>query len=500
MFDSVLNTDSFDKRRFKEIYQMSEKMRELKETGSEKLPSFYSLMGDIWASLYKMKPEMKEEISKGLEMNRSFMEQIMSDQSFQSFRDFTRLDDLSSALGTVKFSEKTFEWLEQQELNNQEFKNVMKKMQKQHRQLQQIQEQLQDSEQNDLSKKNQSQQQKAEQEQIEKQLNRKKKRLEKSIEKSMSEFSQSLQQQISNNSSSFSHLMKEAANETKEAKNDLKSLVGGIKQGSGDAELKKVPLRDQITLAEKMSSNKKIKEIAEWAGRFKQIARKKQKSKHNESVERSGVFLGNKVDRLVPMELGFYMNPATKQDFLRRFSEGQTFIYDQKGKEQLGKGPIVLCLDQSGSMNKLDTQSKGFALALMSIARKQKRDFALIPFSTITETFKYKKGKITPHDMVEMASKFLGGGTYFDKPLLSALEVIEESRFKKADIIFVTDGEAYLSEKFINDFNQKKKEKEISVLSILLGNNGVGTVKQFSDKVVKASSLKDEKSLQAFEI
>ena len=105
---------------------------------------------------------------------------------------------------------------------------------------------------------------------------------------------------------------------------------------SGDAELKKVPLRDQISLAEK---------IADWAGRFKQIARRKQKSKHSDSMERSGVTLGNDIGRLLPMELGLYAHPITKNDFLRRFVEGQTMQYEQKGHEVLGKGPIVLCLD-----------------------------------------------------------------------------------------------------------------------------------------------------------
>ena len=160
-----------------------------------------------------------------------------------------------------------------------------------------------------------------------------------------------------------------------------------------------------------------MKEIADWAGRFKQIARKKQKSKHSESMERSGVTLGNDIERLLPMEFGLYMHPITKNDFLRRFVEGQTMQYEQKGHEVLGKGPIILCLDQSGSMYKLDTQSKGFTLALMSIARKQRRDFCLILFSTRTQIYKYEKGKIKGSDMVNLARTFLGGGTNFALPL-----------------------------------------------------------------------------------
>lgn len=277
------------------------------------------------------------------------------------------------------------------------------------------------------------------------------------------------------------------------------SLLGGTNAGSGDAELKKVPLREQISLAEKIAHNAKMKQIAEWAGRFKQIARKKQKSKHDESIERSSVTLGNEIDRILPMELAMYSNSATKNDFLRRFAEGEVMQYEQKGKEQLGKGPIVLCLDQSGSMANLDTQSKGFALALMSIARRQRRDFALILFSNKINTHLYERGKISTKAMVKLAQTFLNGGTNFERPLKESLEVINKNRFKNADVIFVTDGEDNVSGTFLNRFDEKKKEKKFNVLSLVIGGRD-RTVKQFSDKVIRIKSFNDEGSFEAFEI
>ena len=75
-------------------------------------------------------------------------------------------------------------------------------------------------------------------------------------------------------------------------------------------------------------------------------------------------------------------------------------MYEQK---VLGIGPIILCLDQTGSMRNLDTQSKGFTLALMSIARRQRRDFCLILISNRTQVFTYEKGKIKSSDMVNLA-------------------------------------------------------------------------------------------------
>jgi uncharacterized protein with von Willebrand factor type A (vWA) domain len=126
-------------------------------------------------------------------------------------------------------------------------------------------------------------------------------------------------------------------------------------------------------------------------------------------------------------------------------------MYEQVGQEVSGKGPIVLCLDQSGSMHKLDTQSKGYTLALMSIARKQRRDFCLILFSTRTQIFQYEKGKIKGTDMVNFSQTFLGGGTNFALPLDRALKVINESRCKQADVVFVTDGEDRVKTSFLKD-------------------------------------------------
>jgi uncharacterized protein with von Willebrand factor type A (vWA) domain len=403
-----------------------------------------------------------------------------SEESFQSKRELTRLDDLMSAVGTIKFSEAVYEWL----------KNVDEKariaMEKAMEEARKQKEKGQGKEQ-----KNQgNQQQKGTQQGKQDALNR-----------AMQEVAKALEQQSDAQKKMLGTLLQQAMQETLDTKEAMQSLVGGVQPGSGAAELKKVPLRDQIRLAEVLSNNHKLKRIAMWAGRFKQIAMKKQRSKHRESVERSGVTLGNQVERLLPMELGIYMSPATRMDFLRRFAEGQTMQYEQTGKEQLGKGPIVLCLDQSGSMQGVkDIQAKGFALALMSIAKKQKRDISLILFSMGVSKHEYKKGKISTDEMVKLATTFLGGGTSFMVPLEAALETINKSRFKKADIVFVTDGLAGLYEQFLERFNNVKREKEFSVLSIVLGEENTETVEKFSDRVVKASDFTDEKVHVAFEI
>ncbi|WP_027092659.1 vWA domain-containing protein [Cohnella thermotolerans] len=452
MHDSVLNTDAFDLRRFGQLFEISEKMQQLERKGKETFPSFRPLMGDVWAGLFKMKPELLTEVDPALEMNRQLMERVMSEKGFQEFREFTRLDDLASALGTVKYTEAVLEWIDEQAKQNQSFRQA----------LQQV-----------MSVEGDAMQQAA-----------------KALAKALEQNGQALAKSLSR-----------AAKDAIQTKDNLKSLLGGIEAGSGDAELKKIPLRDQLALAEKLSAEPKLKEIAQWAGRLKLIARKKQRSKHRESIDRNGISMGNQVEKLLPSELAAFASPITKQDFLRRFAEGQTLQYDTKGKEQLGKGPIILCLDQSGSMSNQDTISKGFVLALMSIARKQRRDFALILFSNKALTPQiYRKGRITINDMVQLAAQFLDGGTNFERPLNNAATVIVQSKFNRADVIFLTDGESTVSDSFVENWNALKLKKDFRVLTLLLGTAKEYTVKQFSDRVVKAKNLLDHAAYQAFEI
>jgi len=462
---------------------MSQKLKEIERMGSGLLPSFASLMGDIWSGLYKMDPRLKNEVDEGLEANRAIMERILYDDLFQSKRELTRLDDLMSAVGTIKFSEAVYEWLRQAD------ENAQKAMQKAAEEARKVMEER-------------KRQKEAAGEQNEESGDGQRRGNVDALNRAMQAVANALERQAQEHQQLFGALVQQAMQETLETKEALQSLVGGVQPGSGAAELKKVPLRDQIRLAEVLSANQKLKQIAMWAGRFKQIAMKKQRSKHRESIERSGVTMGNQVERLLPMELAMYMSPATRLDFLRRFAEGQAMQYEQIGKEELGKGPIILCLDQSGSMQGVkDIQDKGFALALMSIARKQKRDFSLILFSTGVAKHEYKKGKISTDEMVKLAATFLGGGTSFMAPLEAALETISNSCFKKADIVFVTDGLAGLyDEQFLGRFNNVKWEKEFSLLSIVLGEENTETVQKFSDRVVKASDFTDEKVHVAFEI
>ncbi|QQZ58964.1 VWA domain-containing protein [Paenibacillus sonchi] len=452
MNESVLNTDSFDRRRFEQIMDMSAKLQEVERKGESAFPTLGPLLGDVWAGLFKMNPQLLPETPPELQMNRVLMERVMNEEAYHDLREFTRLDDIASALGTARYSETITNWIDQQIKDDEEWKK-------------QITEGTAGN------------------------------------QEAMTQAVAALQQALEADGGKLSQALQQAGNQVREDKGNLISIFGGLQAGSGEAELRKVPLREQIRFGESLANNKKMKQIAEWAGRLKVIAQKKQRTKAMQTTNRSGVTMGNAPEHLLPAELMLLSHPATRLDTLRRYAEGQLLQYELKGQEQLGKGPIVLCLDQSGSMSSQDTRSKGFTLALMSIARKQRRDFALIPFSgSASKPLIYERGKITVQDMINLAEMFRGGGTNFESPLNQASKVIQNSGFNKADIVFVTDGDANVSNEFLDRWKNLKAKREIRVLSILLGTEKASEVELFSDRIVKASSFEDEAVYQVFEI
>ena len=284
-------------------------------------------------------------------------------------------------------------------------------------------------------------------------------------------------------------MMETSKEQTKELKEALVQM-----HGIEGKKLQETPLKEQLALANTLQHNDSVKKIAELAGRFKRIAFKKYKSKEKITMQRKDVTLGQEIARLLPIELAGFVMPQSKLAFYRKFVEHETLVFDQKGKESSGRGPLVLCMDESSSMSFLKEESKAFCLALLQIAKKQKRDFAIIPFATTTgEILVFEKGCATVEEITKFSDSFLGGGTNYEKALTEALDILAQSKFKRADLLFVTDGTSFLSRSFIELFNEAKKKRKFSCTSIVLTNlyNAVdiSVVGKFSDSVIEAKDL-----------
>jgi len=167
----------------------------------------------------------------------------------------------------------------------------------------------------------------------------------------------------------------------------------------------------------------------------------------------------------------------------------------------------VVCLDGSSSMaGDKEIWSKAVTLTLLEIARRQRRLFRSICFASaetplqILEMNTRARYDVEVEKVMDLAEYFPGGGTDFEKPLDAALDCLKHSRYKKGDIIFITDGECQVSPEWAEQFRKEKEKLGFSLFSILIdvGPSSLGTLKEFSDRITTVSKLTGDEAKDIF--
>jgi uncharacterized protein with von Willebrand factor type A (vWA) domain len=213
------------------------------------------------------------------------------------------------------------------------------------------------------------------------------------------------------------------------------------------------------------------------------------------------VKLGSDLERLLPPELLALHHPILRRDFARRLVEGRLLSYALRGADERGRGPMIVCLDGSGSMaGDKEIWSKAVALTLLEIARRQRRLFRFICFSSAdTPLFTLDLNPRERHEVQEdraldVAEYFPGGGTDFETPLSAAVDCLRVARYRRGDVVLITDGECRVSPDWLARFRTDKERIGFSLYSVLIdvGPSSLGTLGELSDRVTAVSKLADE--------
>ena len=286
------------------------------------------------------------------------------------------------------------------------------------------------------------------------------------------------------------------ANKAMDVDSNLSSLCGWD-DSAGAPSVMDPALRAE--LAERVRKTPKLAEIAKQAGRLRQIASGVQRMKPATGCEVTSIECGNDVSRLLPTELVKLTDPALMLDFSRGYLERSLLQYEVKGKVAEGRGPIVVCLDSSGSMGgEREVWSKAIALALLSVARKQKRSCRVIHFDCDIGRVDDFDGKasVDANELLDSMCYFSGGGTDFEGPLREAHEAIaKESGLRKADVVFITDGICKTKESFRSWWATERERLGFNVFGIHVGAPGGVASKslgELSDKVVGVADIAND--------
>lgn len=175
----------------------------------------------------------------------------------------------------------------------------------------------------------------------------------------------------------------------------------------------------------------------------------------NSREEIIGVRLGRDLAHALPSELALLGDSDTSILFDMKYIESRLMCFDMRGMHLVGEqheravqqsisevdklGPMVICLDTSGSMHGMpETIAKAVALYLAAKARVQKRACYLINFSTDIETLDLSLG-VGMGPLIRFLQMSFHGGTDVAPALKHALDTMRLDQYVKADLLVISD-------------------------------------------------------------
>ncbi len=234
------------------------------------------------------------------------------------------------------------------------------------------------------------------------------------------------------------------------------------------AKLSKTDLTVMHRLADFLKKNKGLQEIAEKLGRMasqvddpdflhqrEDLLEMVEELSDEATDDIVGVHEGDDLNKLLPNETMFLAYPELEVVFYKHLVDKRLMNYRTKGKArtlrkvraqkpensdmEIEKGPFVICVDASGSMKGFpETCAKAMAYALMQIALAEGRDCYVMLFSTEQITY-----ELTRQDGLREASDFLSytfhGGTDFEKAIHNSIDVMNQEKYRNADLIVLSD-------------------------------------------------------------
>lgn len=259
------------------------------------------------------------------------------------------------------------------------------------------------------------------------------------------------------------------------------------------------------TFASLLEKDEALQELASMLGRHSREEAKIEKELREKIVVKNewrahpsprgmieGITYSNDVSSILPSELALWKHRTTKPLFKSKFMKKELLSFKYKlkkkeniekvefeevaiGKKEEEKGPIIICVDTSGSMSGTpENIAKTIVFALAKIALKEKRRCYLISFSCNIETIEltdFKGGK-SIEKLVAFLRMSFNGGTDASRALQHSLKLLQEEDWHCADVLVVSDFVMNNLPSELEEAINAEKEKETRFFSLVIGRSG----------------------------
>jgi uncharacterized protein with von Willebrand factor type A (vWA) domain len=515
---SWIESDSYDRRAWAELGLTAPTIGELVESGERLVPDFGALLHDLFLGLFKynlvwLKPEA---VRRSAALNRTILERLLPSPGFEMLKTRTLLEEDKAVIAALVLGEQVLELVRSEKLINRREMLDLWDLKHQEENLAEAAAALKNAA--ELSEQNQQEAdadpgEKAPGDEPRDKLQKKIEELKEAAERATRVSEARLNQKARMFEDQLRH-----SDHTELKRMQLRSArlaeeIDRVAQDSHDFSLEfgqggRLSAGERLELGRRLARNRKLGELARLVGRFKQDARAlRRKTLDTGVAEAYDIERGADLGRLIPSELLALHHPQLRADFQRRLLEGAVLQYRLRDDEQKGKGPMVVCIDVSSSMQgDKELWAKAVSLTLMDIARRQRRLFRAVLFSSGPESMKVidlnRERRYQPElpKVIELAEYFPGGGTDFQAPIDAAIELIADKKLKRGDIVVITDGECQVSPEWLAELKRRKDDLQFSIFAVLVdvGSSDLSTLAQFSDRVSSVTKLTVEGSREIF--
>lgn len=254
----------------------------------------------------------------------------------------------------------------------------------------------------------------------------------------------------------------------------LKEILSNLDLGTGyfwdlsKGNIIESDINTLISWVEFLKKNKEIMELCNLLGKMKKYNKELIKEKisrtikydikvpdKNSNEEISGIKLGKSIEYLLPNELALLNDSELEELFDLKYIEEKLMLFDYdsytnvekektvedfvESEKDEEKGPIIICVDTSGSMSGAPERiAKAIAFCISSKAISENRPCLLINFSTSIEVIEFNKFNLFT-DILNFLKKSFNGGTDLIPALKYSLDKIENEKFEKADVLILSD-------------------------------------------------------------
>ncbi len=243
-------------------------------------------------------------------------------------------------------------------------------------------------------------------------------------------------------------------------------------------------------LAELLGKQTRAQSLFEKEIRDKVVIKSEWHPKPAYRGEIDGLRYSNDISSVLPSELALLKNTAAKKLFQLKFAQKQLLsfkyqndVLDSKEEniqeetsveKQEPKGPIIICVDTSGSMHGTpENIAKTITFALSKIAIEEERKCYLISFSTSIETLDLTDFSANPiGKLVQFLRMSFHGGTDATPALKHAVKMLSENEWKNADVLMISD---FVMQSLDNDIKtqiESAQKDNTNFHSLVIGSSG----------------------------